>query len=227
MPSEDCKIYFNSIGVLDGWFDRNYMDDLTQRIERKYNQQVEKVDRDSDWGPGFEHIDGVTFQKNAKRWDQSFEMRQFGSFQQDAKKIRHRLDEGADLYWQQLYEASGHTELQERAQRSVDPTLKVQRTPPGGGFNVPHFEQGGGEGICNRHAVWMLYLNDVPNGGMTSFPVQGLDLQPKAGTMVIWPAAYTHLHHGNPPIDCWKYVITGWYTYHNLPQEDPEQSEYG
>ena len=29
--------------------------------------------------------------------------------------------------------------------------------------------------------------------------------------MVIWPAYFTHLHRGNPPISNEKWIVTGWY----------------
>ena len=33
---------------------------------------------------------------------------------------------------------------------------------------------------------------------------------PEKGTVLIWPASYTHPHRGNPPISD-KYIATGWY----------------
>ena len=58
----------------------------------------------------------------------------------------------------------------------------------------------------------MVYLNTVPsqNGGGTDFLHQKLTLQPEAGTIVLWPASYTHVHRGNPPLSGTKYIITGW-----------------
>ena len=58
--------------------------------------------------------------------------------------------------------------------------------------------------------AWMVYLNDVPEGGETEFLYQKLKVKPKKGTVLIWPGGYTHLHRGNPPMSD-KYIATGWY----------------
>jgi len=46
----------------------------------------------------------------------------------------------------------------------------------------------------------------------TEFLWQGLRVQPKAGTVSIFPASFTHTHRGNPVYSCDKYIATGWYT---------------
>ena len=55
------------------------------------------------------------------------------------------------------------------------------------------------------------YLNDDFTGGETEFLHQHKRLTPKRGTVVIWPAAWTHQHRGNPPLEGTKYILTGWY----------------
>ena len=65
-------------------------------------------------------------------------------------------------------------------------------------------------GVCNRILAWTLYLNDVEEGGETEFIYQHLRIKPKVGTVIIWPAGFTHTHRGNPPISGDKYIITGW-----------------
>lgn len=223
--SDEVNILHNSIGILSNWFERAYMDDLTKRMERKFNSHLERLGFDSDHAPQYEQHGGVVYQSNDKRWDQSLDMLKHGSLQEDSDFIRKRLDEGADKYFRKLMEGTG---VRETPYRSVDTCLKAQRTPPGGGFNSAHWEQGESMQVCGRYAVWMLYLNDVPHGGMTSFPIQGVEVQPAAGTLVVWPAGYTHVHHGNPPEkDCWKYVITGWYRYHGIDEPDEEETKYG
>ena len=62
----------------------------------------------------------------------------------------------------------------------------------------------------NRMLVGMTYLNDVEEGGETEFYHQQVSVQPKKGTLVIWPAYFTHLHRGNPPISNDKYIINRW-----------------
>lgn len=91
--------------------------------------------------------------------------------------------------------------------------IKIQRTPPRGGYHVWHSE------ALNRNSMdrvltWILYLNDIPEGeGETEFLWQGVRVKPKAGTCTIWPAHFTHPHRGNPVYSCDKYIATGWYKY--------------
>lgn len=92
-------------------------------------------------------------------------------------------------------------------------TYKVQKTPPGGGYHVWHCEDSGFL-YRDRVLTWMVYLNDIPlgNGGATDFLYQKMSFQPTAGTIVFWPAAYTHMHRGaflTGDID--KYIATGWF----------------
>ena len=90
--------------------------------------------------------------------------------------------------------------------------VKLQRTPPKGGYHIWHCEQDCLK-YANRLLVWTIYLNDIPyNEGETEFLWQGIRVNPKAGRCVIWPAAFTHTHRGNPVYTCDKYIATGWYT---------------
>lgn len=91
-------------------------------------------------------------------------------------------------------------------------SVKVQKTPPKGGFHSWHSEQAPSGPDSPRALVWMIYLNDTPDGeGTTEFLEQGVRLQPKQGTVVFFPAAWTHTHRGNPVYAHDKYIATGWY----------------
>ena len=91
-------------------------------------------------------------------------------------------------------------------------TYKLQKTLPGGGYHVWHCENGSVE-FSRRIGVYILYLNDVVEGGETEFLYQNLRVPPKEGTLVIFPSAYTHTHRGNPPLRGSKYIMTGWIEY--------------
>ncbi len=90
---------------------------------------------------------------------------------------------------------------------------KFQRSETGGGFHQWHHEQGSGTDSQSRFAVWMIYLNDVETGGKTEFKFQELEVRPAAGTLVIWPAGFTHPHRANPDLVGKKYIATGWFNY--------------
>jgi hypothetical protein len=86
---------------------------------------------------------------------------------------------------------------------------KVQKTEIGQGYHAWHCESDS-KVSCARLLAWSLYLNDVTEGGETEFLNQHLRIKPKTGTLVIWPAGFTHIHRGNPPISENKYIATGW-----------------
>jgi len=91
-------------------------------------------------------------------------------------------------------------------------TVKLQRTKPGQGYHIWHIEHSD-KGFSSRVAAWILYLNDDFEAGETEFLMQERRVSPKTGTLVIWPAGYTHVHRGNPPIGGDKYIATGWIEY--------------
>lgn len=86
---------------------------------------------------------------------------------------------------------------------------KMQRTKVGQGFHQWHFESASRDS-SKRLLTWLLYLNDVDDGGETEFLYLHKRVKPKAGTLVIFPAGFTHTHRGNPPLANTKYTITGW-----------------
>lgn len=88
-------------------------------------------------------------------------------------------------------------------------TLKIQKTKIGGGYHVWHCENSRYESN-HRIMAFILYLNDVQEGGETEFLYYPKRIKPKAGTLILFPAHYTHTHRGNPPISNEKYIITGW-----------------
>ncbi len=90
---------------------------------------------------------------------------------------------------------------------------KVQRTMPSGGFHVWHNEHGPQLESMKRVAVWLVYLTSHENEGETEFLQQGVRVAPKAGTVVIWPASFTHPHRGNPVYSGDKYIATGWFEF--------------
>lgn len=93
----------------------------------------------------------------------------------------------------------------------VSTDVKLQKTPPGGGYHLWHYENSTMDHAM-RELTWMIYLNDMPEGdGETEFLDQRRRIRPTAGTVVIWPAGYTHVHKGNTVFTQDKYILTGWY----------------
>lgn len=93
----------------------------------------------------------------------------------------------------------------------ISTDIKAQITPPGGGYHLWHYENTGIHHAM-REVVWMIYLNDMPEGeAETEFLYQRRRIRPTAGTVVMWPAGYTHTHKGNTVFTKNKYILTGWY----------------
>ena len=88
-------------------------------------------------------------------------------------------------------------------------SFNIQKYLPGGHFKLPHSER---TSIENSFSVlaFMTYLNDVEDGGSTTFVHQNMEIQPERGKTLIWPAEWTHAHLGNIVNSGEKYIITGW-----------------
>jgi hypothetical protein len=90
-----------------------------------------------------------------------------------------------------------------------------------GGFYKFHSECSSSPGQVERLLVYTLYLNDVPAGeGETEFLYQGFRYEPKKGDLVVFPAAFTHTHRGNPVFTTDKYIATGWMMWAEQPTKN-------
>lgn len=87
--------------------------------------------------------------------------------------------------------------------------IKMQKTEPGQGYHVWHYETGS-KHVAYRLLTWSVYLNDNFEAGETEFLYQQYRYTPKMGDLIIFPATFTHTHRGNPPINGTKYILTGW-----------------
>ena len=120
------------------------------------------------------------------------------------------IDAFSNTFWGEIYPmyASNFAVLKDFAQHN-NYSFKVQKTGIGQGYHVWHSE------IDSKHSgsrllVWTLYLNDVEEGGETEFLYYPKRIKPKTGTLILWPAGFTHTHRGNPPLSNTKYIVTGW-----------------
>jgi hypothetical protein len=95
--------------------------------------------------------------------------------------------------------------------------IKIQKTCPTQGYHAWHSEH---DAYFARDRIlsWILYLNDVEEGGETEFLYQSLRFKPKAGTFILFPAHFTHTHRGNPPLSGVKYIATGWIEYLSIAE---------
>ena len=76
---------------------------------------------------------------------------------------------------------------------------KAKKIPIGGGFHSWHYENTGLQ-VSARKLVIHLYLNTIEEGGETEFLYINKRVKAEQGRLIIFPAAFTHTHRGNPPI---------------------------
>jgi hypothetical protein len=91
---------------------------------------------------------------------------------------------------------------------------QIQYYGPNDGYYAWHTERSNAQPYTqNRHLVYMIYLNDVTDGGGTEFLHQELIVQPVKGKSLIWPVDWTHTHRGIPSPTQDKYILTGWFEF--------------
>ena len=62
----------------------------------------------------------------------------------------------------------------------------------------------------NRIITYLWYLNDVIEGGETTFHSGEIKINPEIGKLILFPACWSYPHCGKMPLSSSKYIITGW-----------------
>lgn len=211
------EILRDNISIWENALSAEWCEKLIADVDKKINAaSLERPEQKN------RTVGGVTFCDNKKRLDISLILEDH----QSLNLARHQLLKSLEnclAEMSALLKERGHCGSPEIY--DCEPVVcKLQKTPPGGGFSVWHYEQGVSENMARRWGVWMLYLNTVERGGKTDFPNQEMSLQPEAGKMVIWPAAYTHPHRSAPDLEEEKYIVTGWLVYPETKESETELS---
>ena len=91
--------------------------------------------------------------------------------------------------------------------------LNVQKYEKGvGHYNAWHIETGNFQ-MSRRMFAFILYLNDVEEGGETELLYSGIKIQPKKGRLLIFPSTFPYVHKGHMPISNDKYILTTWLSF--------------
>ena len=101
------------------------------------------------------------------------------------------------------------------------PDWNLQKYLPKQGYHGIHCEATSPENSF-RVMAWMIYLNTVKDKGGTCFPLQRKTVAAEEGKLVLWPAYWTHIHHGVVSPTETKYIATGWFTFN---QDNPGGKE--
>ena len=99
--------------------------------------------------------------------------------------------------------------LEHIGKHQISPSVKIQKYEPTQGYHVWHCESD--NALSSRRILsCMLYLNTVEKGGETEFLYQSRRIPSVQGTLALFPASWTHLHRGNPPLKGDKYIMNTW-----------------
>jgi hypothetical protein len=115
-------------------------------------------------------------------------------------KLNQILDKNLLDYYKLYPELNGLPPIETRK-------FNMQKYNPGEGFARWHFENNNG---LTRILVWMVYLNDVEDGG-TEFKYQNHLEKAEQGKLLIWPAEWIFTHRGQISNTTTKYILTGWF----------------
>jgi hypothetical protein len=194
MSIQTAEISDDFIGVFDGYFG----DEIINRYLLWWKELEEM-------GMTQPRSGNLSHEKDDMSYD-SFS----GAFFEHNFNINYVAKPFCEIFWDKIYEQYGKkfSILKDMARHEII-EIKIQKTMPGGGYHIWHPEMQSihEKGRC---LVFMLYLNDVEEGGETEFLYQHKRIQPKRDRFVLWPAYFTHTHRGNPPLSGEKLILTGW-----------------
>lgn len=190
------------------------MSDFIQVYENVFDsafckKAIESMNKSFDLGFGFTRQDSNDSNRHTKD--------DFQVFPSQLVNVNSVFDDEmnktfTDKFWSVCYKdyASKFSILDDLDQHTIHGN-KLQKTQVGGGYHIWHCEHSSGE--SKRILAYIVYLNDVDEGGETEFLYQHKRYKPKQGSVVIFPAGFTHTHRGNPPLSNTKYIMTGWVEY--------------
>jgi prolyl 4-hydroxylase len=116
-----------------------------------------------------------------------------------------RIPDMLDAMVVEMYKYMDQFPIFEMTTVSID-SFNLQKYEPGQGFHKWHYESTTDK---IRLFVWMIYLNDVPDGG-TQFMMQERTVKAEQGKLLFFPADWTYTHKGEVSNTTTKYILTGW-----------------
>lgn len=102
--------------------------------------------------------------------------------------------------------------------------INMQRYTKGeGGYHHWHSEHyphptDNSQRSLHRVLLWLIYLNDIEEGGETEFFYQQAKVKPTQGSLIMAPCGFTHSHRGCVPVSSDKYVLASWVMYNEAAQ---------
>jgi len=195
-PTLDYSIDEDAIGIFDGVFSDEYC-----------QSWIKHFDKVNAAGMSYSRVQAFDRPSHITK-DQAIDFVNCSLYANDELQIE--CTGFNDGFWTACYPlyAEKYSVLKEAEPHKIY-SVKIQKTVPGGGYHVWHFESMR-RSQAGRMMTFILYMNDIVDGGETEFLYLSKRVQPKTGRLVLWPAAFTHTHRGNPPLKGNKYIMTGW-----------------
>ena len=187
-------IFENFVGIMDNVFSPEYCETLIKRFEQVKEQGFTYNRLESDDNPTLRKDDDSLLPSDSTNMDIF---------------VDHQR-EFSEKFWGVVYKeySQKYSVLDTFAAHTIF-FNKIQKTSVGGGYHIWHTEAMTRES-ANRVLTYIVYLNDVEEGGETELLYLQKRIKPKAGTVIVFPAGFTHTHRGNPPLSGEKYIMTGW-----------------
>lgn len=117
----------------------------------------------------------------------------------------------------------------ERYNRDVALPIPVPNSPLTSDLVLKRYRSGGDQRfqlhfdsiyhVANRYLVLLWYLNDVAEGGETSFPGLDLAVAPRAGRLLMFPPYWMYQHEGRPPVSGEKFILSTYLLF-KIPQAE-------
>ena len=158
------------------------------------------------------------------RWDQSATTTGVNELARDSDQL-HFIGECPPVEHEPILAFAQECLLhycEERKQAGATPKFglvegyNILRYKPGQAYHAIHSDYGW-PNLTHRHLTFSMFLNTIPDGGELVFVEQGLEVKPVEGRGLIFPAGWTHAHHGRPAkID--RYIFNVFYGF--LPIDD-------
>lgn len=196
VKAQDNVVHDGFVGIYDGFFSDAFCDNLISYFDwcRTNNRtfqrpEAERVKKDDSTALNPVNLEEIKFA---------------------AENLGQFIQEFNSVFWDTCYkDYLEQYSVLANYERHMIYTYKVQKTSPGGGYHIWHAEDGE---LCHsrRVGVYILYLNDVAEGGETEFLYLSKRIAPKKGRLIIFPPNYPWAHRGNPPLSGDKYILTGW-----------------
>jgi hypothetical protein len=91
--------------------------------------------------------------------------------------------------------------------------LRMKHYRPSSGDEFPDHVDVGDHASARRFLSALLYLNDVDESGETVFPLWGQQIQPRVGSVLVFPPLWPWLHAGRCTIKEPKYILSTYLHY--------------